>query len=251
VPHPLRGATGYLGGKRLEQSRLEGLTGEIRALAVYPSVKLGMEQHNGVHNAFAQAVGCARREPAGEPPAKPVVRLDPADGAAFERDFALPADDECGVEATTADGRQVLRIKGDASAGMDLDENDRARGDKVQVAFRFRIESGDPHVLCTVGDANQPARVVARGGEVSLTAGDQNVSCGKMAPNEWHLVEIMTTGDQTAAKLDGGPEAAVRHRPAATWLYLGEGYRGGSVPATNRFLIDIASVRSKVERAVK
>ena len=248
---PFRGDTGHIGGKRLERSRLTGLTADVRALAVFASERFGVEQHNGLRNAFAETLGCAKCEPSAAPGGKPVLWFDPADVAAFERDFALPAEEAGGVQTTTADGCPALCFRGEASAGVDLDANERARGDRVMLAFRFRIESGDEHVLCTVGDANEPARLVARGGEVFVQSKDQRMPCGRIAPGAWNTAELASGGEETSVKLNGGPPAVVKHRPVATWLYLGQGYRTGNIPAASRFLIDIASVRSKVERAGK
>jgi len=131
---------------------------------------------------------------------------------------------------------------------VDLDENLRERGDRVEFAFRFRLEAGDPHVLCTVGDANHPARLVARSGEILLRAGDQEARCGPLKPDGWTTIELTTFGDQTTASVDGQPRVSVRHTPQATWLYLGQGYRTGTIPVGHRFLIDLPSVRSRVVR---
>ena len=79
------------------------------------------------------------------PAAKPVLWLDPADAAATARDFAIP-ERRVPVERVVVDGVDALRFTGEGSAGVDLDENRRERGDRVEIAFCFRIESGDVHV---------------------------------------------------------------------------------------------------------
>ncbi|MBM3958061.1 MAG: exo-alpha-sialidase, partial [Gemmatimonadetes bacterium] len=164
APSPLAGGPAHIGFKRPPTSQLSGLCAELRFLALYPSCRFTVEQHNGLHNAFASSLHQPLRQPATASDAKPVLWLDPADFAAFERDFALPEDAGGPAEVVTADGRSCLRFSGEASAGVDLDENLRERGDRVEFIFRFRLEAGDPHVLCTVGDANHPARLVARSG---------------------------------------------------------------------------------------
>jgi hypothetical protein len=248
VPRPLRGATGHLGAKRLEQSGLSGLTGDLRMLALYPAVQLSAEQHHWIHNAFAKAFGLPALEPAAAPASKPSLWFDPADTAGLERDFLLPADLSDRVEDTQVNGRPALRFWGEASAGVDLDENERARGDRAFIKFRFKIERGDAHILCTVGDANQPARLVARSGEVRLHAGEQDIRCGSPRPRDWTEVEVVSGGEETIARIDGGQTATVRHHPAATWVYFGQGYRTGSVSPENCFLLDVGSVGSRIER---
>lgn len=243
---PLRGTTGHIGAKRFEGSRLTGLIGELRALALYRSTVFGVAEHNWLHNAFAASLDRPTRAPAAPPKGKPIVWLDPAGEPAFDRDFVLPQDDPGGVTVVEADGRQAVRFSGEASAGVDLDQNDRRRGDRVELTFRFRIESGDDHVLCTVGDANEPARLVAKSGELWLKAGDEQRSCGRLRTGDWNLVELLTQGEQTSARLNDGSRTRVQHEPVATWLYLGQGYRTGAIPGESRFLVDVPSVRSRV-----
>ena len=243
VPRPLRGTSGYVGHKRFKGSRVPGFVGRLRAMALYPGTAFGAEEHNWLHN----ALGHAAREPARRPAARPVLWLDAADAAGFERDFVAPAPQDA-AERATVDGRSVLRFTGEGSAGVDLDENDRGRCDTVELRFRFRIEAGDRHVLCTVGDANHPARLVARAGALWLEAGDERKRCGTVSAEGWTSVHLSSGGPGSTAAVDGGEAVAVGHKPVATWLYLGQGYRTGMVPATSRCAIDIGSVRSRVIR---
>lgn len=248
APFPLAGGTAHIGFKRPPASQLSGLCGELRSLALFPSCRFSAEQHNWLHNALAPSFSRPLRQPDTAPDAKPVLSLDPADSAAFERDFVLPEDAVGPAEVVTVEGCQCLRISGEASAGVDLDENLRERGDRVEFAFRFRLERGDSHILCTVGDAHQPARLIARSGAVFLHAGGQEARCGPLKPDGWTTVELTTCGDQTSASVDGQPPVSVRHTPQATWLYLGQGYRTAAIPAGHRFVIDVPSVRSRVVR---
>ena len=243
APRPLRGTTGYVGHKRFEGSRVPGFVGRLRAMALYPGTAFGIEEHNWLHN----ALGHAAREPARKPAARPVLWLDPADAAGLERDFVAPGPQDA-VERATVDGRDVLRFAGEASAGVDLDENRRKRGDIVEFAFRFRIESGGVHVLCTIGDANEPARLVAREGDIWIEAGDERKRCGAVSAEGWTSVHLSSGGSGSTAAVDGGEAVAVSHKPVATWLYLGQGYRTGMVPAASRCVIDIGSARSRVIR---
>jgi hypothetical protein len=150
------------------------------------------------------------------------------------------------VLASERDGRPVLRFTGSASAGVELDANERASGDAVEFEFAFRMESGGTGTLCTVGDVNQPARVVIRDAEVLLCANVATHSCGRLTPGAWQRLTLATRGDTTRVTLDDNPTAEVRHAPQATWLYLGEGYRPFSSPSDSAFCIDVPSVRSRV-----
>jgi hypothetical protein len=190
--------------------------------------------------------------------------LDAADGAAFARDFrtvggagspdALAAPGALRAPAAPAraegaerDGKSVLRFTGAASAGVELDANERASGDAVELEFAFLLEGGDNQTLCTVGDALQPARVIARGGELLLCANGQSLPCGKAAPGAWRRLALFSRGDLTRATLDRNPPVELRHAPQATWLYLGEGYRPAVPHASDAaFAVDTASVRSRV-----
>ncbi len=245
APHPLRGTTGHVGAKRMPTSSLPGLTGEVMAMTVYATPEFGLQQHNWLHNALAARAGRQNRSPAARPKAHPVIRLDPIDEAAFEQDFVLP-DVGGGVEVGTVDACRVLRLKGSGSAGVDLDQNSRRRGDRVELAFRFRIERGDRHVLCTVGDAREPARVFHDRGEVRLAAGKHEVRCGTVSGDDWTDVNIVTHDGRTAVRVGTSDLVEVHHHPVAMWIYLGEGYRRDAIPSDYRFIIDVGSVRSRV-----
>ena len=243
---PLRGDTGHIGGKRLENSGLSGISGEIRALALYRAARFGAEEHAGFANRFAASLGRAKRQPAriGSEPA--ALLFDPADAVGIQRDFLLPSEPNEGVSVVQTGDGPALRFAGQASAGVDVDDNHRVRGDGVRLSFRFRVDEGEESALCTLGDANEPARLVAAGGRVWLRAGEQRVACGNLKAGVWNEVELFTRGTRTAARLNGGPAAEVEHRPAGTWVYLGQGYRTGA--AGGRFLVLVGSVRSRVER---
>lgn len=247
VPYPLRGTTGYIGAKRFERSRLPGLIGEIRWLAVYPSL-FNIEEHNWLYNMFANAFQRPKLRPAIAPSVKPTLCFNPADVHAFRRDFALPDDDVGGVELIELENRKVLLFRGEGSVGVDLDENHRERGDRVELQFRFGIVSGDSHILCTIGDANEPARLIERLGKLWLVAGSQEAPCGEANMNGWTTVKLISADDRTIAIVNDGQFAMVHHNPIATWVYLGQGYPTGAIPPASRFMIDVASVRSRVVR---
>lgn len=250
TPHPLKGATAHVGNRRLSKSQLAGLAGDIRSIALYAGPQLGPQEHGWLHNQFAEELGRGALPSAIAPKGRPMVWMNPAEAAAFDRDFVLPPEDaRGGVEVVTSDGVPVLRLRDQGSAGVDLDENDRSRGDAVAVRFRFRIESGASHTICTVGDFNQPARLVARSGQVFLCAGQTEEPCGRVDASGWTAVSLETSRDRTKAGVGDGTTVEVRHRPIATWVYFGEGFpEYGKYPGT-RWLLDIGSVRTRVERS--
>ena len=248
APRPLRGTTGHVGAKRFAGSGLPAFVGKVRAMALYADPRLGAQEHAWLHNAFAKALGQDPRRPARRPVAKPVLFLDPADAAATARDFAIP-ERRVPVGRVTLDGVDALRFTGEGSAGVDLDENHRERGDRVEIAFRFRIERGETHVLCTLGDADHPARLVHGKGRLWLEAGDEKRPCGQVRKGGWTSVVLTSGGVGSTASVEAGEPVTVKHKPVATWAYLGQGYRTGTVSSDAQFVVDVVSVRSRVIRS--
>ena len=245
-PHPLCGTYPHIGAKSLPGSMLRGLDGVLRSLAVYPSAIFGQAEHNWLRNRAAKSVGRELATPEQRPLASPGLWFDGSDPAAVVRDFRFPEAVRVGTEAASVDGVRALRFIGECSAGVDLDQNRRAHGDRVDFVFRFRLESGADHVLCTIGDADTPARVVASAGRAWLTCGEQRLEAGVVPPDGWTSVHVETHRRATGLRVNGGSAVSVVHSPAATWLYLGEGYPPNDVPDSNRFVVDLASVRSRV-----
>ena len=249
LPRSLQGVAPHIGAKSLPASALPGLTGDMRFAALYAGIALGPQEHRWLHNRFATELGRPGLDGAAEPPGEPLMWMDPADETQFNRDFVLPPTTlRGGSDVVEVDGRQALRLRDHASVGVDLDENDRSRGDRVALRFRFRIERGDQHTVCTVGDLKQPARLVARDGQVLLCAGEIEGPCGQVQADGWTAVSVETWGDTTHACVGDGAAVSVTHTPEATWVYLGAGFPVyGDFPGT-RFLIDVASVATHVRR---
>ena len=129
------------------------------------------------------------------------------------------------------DGKNVLRFTGAASAGVELDANERSSGDAVELDFAFLIERGDGQTLCTAGDVNQPARVLVRGADILLDASGQTKACGPATPGAWQRLTLVTCKTFTRVTLGHSAAAEVQHAPQATWLYLGEGYPSFGSPS--------------------
>lgn len=250
LPKPLKAGPGMIGRPGPTASLVASLRGELRELAVYREQALTQDQHRLQAQPLANVLGRVLGPPAaGTPPVAPALRLDPASPEALQRDFHLPDDRRPASIATiTEDGRSLLRLAGEASAGIDLDENRRAAGDTVELQLRFRLEQGDGQVLLTLGDANQPARLVHRQGRLLLVAGDAEREVGSIVPGDWLAVTVRTGGEQTSAQCGDGPRVEVAHRPLATWAYIGQGFRDGSVPAGSAFALDVGACRSRVVR---
>jgi len=246
---PLAGQTGYIGFKRFQGSRLPGLRGDVRALAVYGECLPGPREHAWLHNAFAGEFGKQELPEPKPPVAEPLVWLDPKDAAGLDRDFSLPADERAKVTSAVLDGVPVLRFQGDSSAGVDVDANHRGRGDVVELSFRFKIETGDRHVLCTMGDAKSPAVVLHERGALWFLVGKTRARCGSTAAGGWTLVHVATGNGETSVAVGASPPVSSPHQAKATWVYLGEGYRRATTPVASRFVVDVASVRSRVRGA--
>jgi hypothetical protein len=221
--------------------------GDIRFLAMFDE-PIGESGHRYLHDRFAADVGQKPLAGGAPIPSKPLLWMDPSDPQ-FARQWTMPDGSFQGGRTVKEDGLDFLRFFGEGSAGVDVDENHRDRGDKVELRFRFKIESGNEQVICTTGDANQPARVVASKGQVLLSAGNQQQSCGKLPTSQWADLQITTFGNRTIAQLDNQPPVEVTHTPRGTWIYLGQGYQTGTLTPDDRFLIDASSVQSRVTRS--
>jgi hypothetical protein len=236
----MQGRSFTIGGPNPPTSALSSIEGAFRSFALYGTNQLSVAEHRKLFE--TQSVTLARMTP--------TLRLDPTDASAVSRDFVLPDSAAAvpeSIRTAELEGRQVLRITGAASAGVELAANERGAGDAVELKFDFLLEPGDGQTLCTVGDANQHARVIVQGDEILLLSHGQSFSCGKAGRGVWQQLMLSTQGDMTRVTLDSNPPAELRHNPEATWLYLGEGYRPSVLPAEpSAFSIDISTVRSRI-----
>ncbi len=236
----MAGTSATLAGPNPATSSLSAFSGALRSFALYGTNRLTYAEHRRLFEHQTLTTSQA-----------PTLRLAPADADALARDFVMPTAATVAPEAVQNEaigGQSVLRFTGAASAGIELAANERAHGDAVELELTFQIESGDGQVICTAGDANQPARVRVRGGDLVLCANSQTQTCGRVTAGAWQRLALRTQGNVTRAALDGQPAVEVRHSPEATWLYLGEGYRPAApVTCDTVFRVDVKSVRSRID----
>jgi len=223
----LAGTTARIGAKRFERSGVQPLHADLSKLAVYAAVLPAEQQLN--------------------PRLLAVLRLDASDETALARDFELPPDAGHGVEFLP-DTPPRLRLRGLGSAGIDLDDNERANGDQVEFELKFRPRSPVRQTILTIGDANHPARLVAEAGVLKLEAEGVAKELGAAPADVWTAVTVSTGGEQTMARC-GGATATVTHQPEGTWAYLGEGYRDGEWQGeVGSVEVELGSFRTRVVR---
>ncbi|MEI8206470.1 MAG: sialidase family protein, partial [Kiritimatiellales bacterium] len=221
-------------------SNLSQFEGDLYAFAFYGTNRLSDTEHGSLFQTQSVAL----------PQTPPSLLLAPADAPALARDFVLPTNNlpiaPESVQTVQSDGKTLIRFTGATSAGVELGANERAYGDIADLEFAFRLESGDGQTLCTVGDANQPARVLVSGTNILLCANNQTIPCGRATPGVWQRLALKTGKTVTRVTLDSNPPAEIQHTPEATWIYLGDGYRPDSPTNYAVFSIDVQSVRSRV-----
>jgi hypothetical protein len=159
-------------------------------------------------------------------------------------------------ERKTADGRTVLRFAGRASAGVDLDTLDFARGQSLALRFEakvLRLQTVGMLILCSLGDriplrlgvpANRPDALYAYTREQWRPVAD-------FAPNQWHEVRLTVRGTEFSVAVDSQPPKTFPNplvNPTPR-LYLGDGFEVDYLNsnAGSEFLIDLASLRTKVQ----
>lgn len=233
--------------KHIPQSRLEKMMGVLRFLAVYPAGEFGTAGHRWLHDRFASELDRPALGDGREPTVKPILWLDGKD-AVSRKQVTSPVPSGIGrVEAVVESGQRLVRFHAEASTGVDVDHNERVNGDTVELRFRFRIDEPGVITLCTIGDANFPARVVWEDGRALLRYGPQDRSLGPVVPGTWYDLHLTSAGKTTSACLgtDGNP-LSVDNDPSATWVYLGEGYPSRKVEQDCVFSVDLASVQTRV-----
>jgi hypothetical protein len=219
--------------------------GAVRFLGCFDG-PIGNSAHAALYDRFAGESRRLALDRGTELTAKRLLWMDPA-ALDFPENFILPKAGFQGVRTAQEDARQVLRFTGEGSAGVDLDENNRACGDAVGLRFRFQPRQGERLILCTVGDANKPARVRWDRGFIKIAAGEMIADVGRAPLGAWSELEIRTAGDFTEASVNGGAFGRVTHEPEGTWVFLGQGYRTGGGSVDDTFLVDVGSVESNVQ----
>jgi hypothetical protein len=231
----LSGTSATLFGPNPATSSLTAFEGALRSLIL-----------DGTNRLFdaSEPTGLVRYGGRYEPADKPAAR-----GTGVNEGITRTPNAELRTSNSEVTGKELFRLSGAASAGVELDANERSAGDAVELTFVFLIERGDGQTLATAGDANQPARVLVRGTEILLCANGQTQACGAATPGAWQRLALTTRSDVTRVALDGNPPVEVRHTPEATWLYLGEGYRPATPVGDTAFVVEISTVRSRVIQA--
>jgi hypothetical protein len=215
----LAGTAATLFGPNLASSRLTAFEGEVRSLTL-----------DGTNRLFDAA--------APDPLAQYGRRYEPA---------ALQNSSTPGrADYLISNGKPLLRLAGDASAGVELPANERKAGDAVDFEFAFRLERAAAGTLCTVGDAIQSLRVSVCGTNIVISTLNGVRACGPAAPGTWQRLLLYTQAACTRVTLDANPAVETLHTPQANWLYLGEGYPSSSPASGTAFYIDVPSIRSRV-----
>ncbi|MCC7493213.1 MAG: exo-alpha-sialidase [Fimbriimonadaceae bacterium] len=215
------GGAPAVGHKRLSSSALSGLHGRVRRLYWFDRLLTPAE-----HAALA----------AGQPPADARLVLDPADAAALARDWELPAEQAAG--GLRVAGPRVT-FAGEASAGVESDP-----GLPLAVQLRGRLVSGSRHVLLTVGDADRAVRLEHLDGRLQLTAGEASSPLGAVGPA--FDLTLQYDGQQVTC---GTARLPLPPGPQGTWLYLGEAYRRGLLPAEAVWELDLPNLRTRTGAA--
>lgn len=249
-PAPLTSSTGYFGFKRFEGSRVPGLIGRIRWATVFQGRCLSPAQHRSLFNTCAGDFGRTDLPDAVPVPPADCV-LDPSE-LGWGKSFRMPAERATRAEAVERDGKHCLRFNGDASAGIDLDQNRPAQGDVVVLEFAFELDAElaaeDEIVLCTTGGGERPLRVVVHGNDPGTVQVRIDGNCRPVGilSGRAAAIHLRISSDACAVAVDGQEPVAVPFATTDTWLFLGQGYLEGRVPATKSFTVDVASVRSRV-----
>jgi len=251
-PAPLTSSTGYFAFKRFAGSRVPGLIGRIRWAAAFQARCLSPAQHRALFNTCADEFG--RPPLANATPVPPAdCLLDPSKPG-WDETFRLPADKAMRAAVVERGGQQYLRLNGEASAGIDLDRNRPAEGDVVELEFAFELDgelaAEDEVVLCTTGGGERPLRVVVNGDDPStlqVRVGGCRTLIGVLS-RPGASIRLRVSSSACTVALDGREPVAVPFVTTDTWLFLGQGYLEGRIPATKSFTVAVPSVRSRVIR---
>ncbi len=253
APAKLAGDTVFFGYKRFEGSRCPGLSGHMRWAAIYDGVCLSPAQHRAAFNALAKALG-KNELPDAEPLPKPSFELDPSKPN-WRRRLVTLKDETMRVRRVEREGKTLARFNGEASASIDLDRNRPAEGDVVEFEFAFRLDASLPAnrqiVLCTTGGGDRPLRIVVDGRQadsVQVRVDGKLTPIAAFDPNGWTRVHMRILATACTVTVGDGDPISVAFPTQSTWLFLGQGYLEGLVPANLGFSVDTASVRSRVVR---
>jgi hypothetical protein len=145
--------------------------------------------------------------------------------------------------------RQVIRVVGDGSAGLELPDNERSRGDRVEIQARVRVTGQADTDILTVGDGDHWVCLGTRNGQYALVQGDRVTPLPVPLGEGWQTVGV-TTGQGTTTCRVGDEALTVPHQCTGTWAYLGRAYGRPRhmVSAWPEFEVELGSLRSRVVR---
>ena len=253
-----RPAAGHFTG---EVCKLARFLGSLRAVGLFREA-LPLEHMNAWANQFGASVGASDLLPAANRAPVPALQMDAANEQAVAADWVSSNDGGPAESVSALQGGRLLRICGQASAGVDIDALTGEPAETFRVAFDFRASlaaNATRQIVLTVGDAQRHLLVAFEGGRISLTTvqpSGQETAFSVAAQPGWHQVvaEIGTTSGATSVALDAGPPRKLALGPLQSiWCYLGQGYRTADVyqssaspsPATCAE-INVTSLRTSV-----
>ena len=249
------------GGFGGEAVRLARFVGALRAVATFPRRALSLAEHNAHANTFAASLGIDPFLPssANAPPAD--LQMDVSNATAWAEwasSAPPPADVMQVLPAGGESNGEALRFCGQASSGVDIDSLSGAPGEQLRASLRFRPSStsSGAAVVLTVGDSRHTLRLAIQGGHAVVTTPNGSAPLGDVGGGGWHGVAISLEAHagRATVTLDGGPPHSldIGGSLAATWLYLGQGYRVGGISSTSSDAcvdVDLASLHTNVTQA--
>ncbi|AQQ71486.1 Neuraminidase (sialidase) [Limihaloglobus sulfuriphilus] len=246
----LSGSRAYVGNSR-PGSELQGMVGRMRFMSIYDGMALDASGHTWLCGQFKDEPGIIDASEGAEPQAEPVLVLDPANTVDFENNFQLPQDlKDLGVSCEIESGVELLTFSGAGSAGVELDENHRSKGDAVELKMNFRIESEEPVTLLTIGDAVSPARIhaIPSGSlmDILITSSKGSKLIGTVTKNSWNEIFVFSSDDITRVRISDGEWKEASHEPRGSWVYIGEGFPGERPSKTGKFSVKVNSILSRV-----
>ena len=163
-------------------------------------------------------------------------------------------------EHKQAEGRNVLRFAGRASAGIDTDPVAFASGQTLTLRFAvkpLRLQEKGMMILCSLGD-RIPIRIgmpANRPGKLYACTRNQWEPVADFALSQWHHITLAVSNMDFTVAVDNCPSKLFPNplvNPTPR-LYLGDGFEVDYLNsnAGSEFLIDVVSLRTQVQEPEK